>query len=105
MVASARRWALIHEHRDAPEPGLNALLRQMSPVDLVMVEGFKRDPIPKLEVHRAALGKPLLCREDPHVVAVASDAPVPDLPVPCLALDDAPAIAAFIIEHCRLETA
>lgn len=105
MVASARRWALIHEHRDAPEPGLDALLRQMSPVDLVLVEGFKRDPIPKLEVHRVALGKPLLCREDPHVVAVASDAPVPDLAVPCLALDDAPAIAAFIIEHCRLETA
>src|SRR5690606_11123509 len=79
MVASGHRWALMREHRGATEPTLNELLARMAPVDLVIVEGFKWDPHPKLEVHRPALGKPLICREDAHVVAVASDVPVPDL--------------------------
>ena len=65
----------------------------MTPVDLVIVEGFKRETHPKLEVHRPAFGKPLLCRDDPHIVAVASDAPLAGLAVPLLALDDAAAIA------------
>lgn len=102
MIASARRWALIHEHRDAPEPSLDALIGRMTPVDLLLVEGFKRDAHDKLEVHRPALGKPLLCREDPHIVAVASDAPLAGLAVPLLPLDDAAAIARFIVDHCRL---
>lgn len=102
MVASANRWALMHEHRGAPEPALDALIRRMAPVDLILVEGFKREALPKLEVYRPALGKPLLCREDPHIVAVASDAPVDGIAVPLLALEDTAAIAAFIVKHCAL---
>src|SRR3954451_21378241 len=68
MVSSANRWALMHEHRGAPEATLEELLGRMSPVDLVIVEGFKRHAHPKLEVHRPSLGKPLLCREDRHFV-------------------------------------
>ncbi len=105
MIASERRWALIHEHRGAPEPPLEALVGQMTPVDLLLVEGFKRGTHAKLEVHRPSLGKPLLCREDPHIVAVASDAPLAGLAVPLFALDDVAAIARFILAHCRLEAA
>ena len=99
MVASAKRWALIREHRGALEPPLAALLPHMAPVDLILVEGFKRESHAKLEVHRPALGKPLLCRQNPCIVAVASDAPVPGLDLPLLALDDAAAIAQFIVDH------
>ena len=105
MIASERRWALVHEHRGAPEPPLDALIAKMAPVDLLLVEGFKRAAHDKLEIHRVALGKPLLCRDDPHVVAVASDVAIPDLPVPLLALDDVAGIARFILDHCRLKAA
>lgn len=105
MISSEKRWALIHEHRGAPEPSLDALIRKMAPVDLLLVEGFKRGTHAKLEVHRAMLGKPLLCRDDPHVVAVASDAPLAGLAVPLFALDDIAAIARFILDHCRLKAA
>jgi len=105
LVSSSARWALMHEHRGVAEPDLAALLRHMSPVDLVLVEGFKREPFPKLEIYRASVGKPLLCRDDPDIVAVATDAPIAGLHVPCLALGDAEAIADFIIRHCQLEPA
>jgi len=105
LISSSQRWALMHEHRGAHEPGLAELLPHMSPVDLVLVEGFKREAYPKLEIHRPSLGKPLLCSDDPDIVAVASDTPIAGLPVPRLALDDAGAIADFIIAHCRLEPA
>ncbi len=105
LIASERRFALIHEHRGAPEPSLDALIRRMAPVDLLLVEGFKREAYDKLEVHRPALGKPLLCREDPHIVAVASDAPIAGLALPLLPLDDVAAIARFITAHCRLKAA
>ncbi|HKW52412.1 MAG TPA: molybdopterin-guanine dinucleotide biosynthesis protein B [Stellaceae bacterium] len=105
MISSAARWALMHEHRGAAEATLAELVRQMSPVDLIIVEGFKAEPHAKLEVHRPALGKPLLCRDDPHIVAVASDAPLAGLAVPVLPLDDAAAIARFILAHFRLEAA
>lgn len=105
MIASERRWALVHEHRGAPEPSLDALIRRMTPVDLLLVEGFKHGSHDKLEVHRPALGKPLLCIDDPHVVAVASDVPVAGLSIPLLALDDVAVIARFILDHCRLKAA
>jgi molybdopterin-guanine dinucleotide biosynthesis protein B len=105
MVSSASRWALMHEHRGAAEPGLAELLRRMSPVDLIIVEGFKGETHAKLEVHRPALGKPLLCRDDPHIFAVASDAPLQGVALPVLPLDDAAAIARFILAHFRLEAA
>ena len=99
MVSSANRWALMHEHRGAPEPGLEELLQHMSPVDLVIVEGFKRHRHPKLEVFRPSVGKPLLCREDPTVLAVASDETIADLPVPRLELEDVAGIADFVLAH------
>jgi molybdopterin-guanine dinucleotide biosynthesis protein B len=103
MVASAHRWALMHEHRGTEEPPLAELLRHMTPVDLVLVEGFKREPHAKLEVHRPSLGKPLLCREDAAIVALATEAPLADVALPQFALDDVAAIADFIIAHCRIE--
>jgi len=98
MVASSRRWALMLELRDAPEPSLDELVARMTPVDLLMVEGWKRHPHPKIEVYRAALGKPLLYPEDPWVVAIASDERL-SAPIPLLPLGDPVAVAAFISGH------
>jgi molybdopterin-guanine dinucleotide biosynthesis adapter protein len=98
MVASSRRWALMHELRDKPEPPLEELVANMSPTDLLLVEGWKRHAHPKLEVHRPSLGKPLLYPQDPHVVAIASDEPIA-APIPLLPLADAGAIADFILDH------
>lgn len=103
LIASAARWALMHENRGEPEPELADLLPRLSPVDLVLVEGFKRQSHDKLEVHRPSLGKPLLAPDDPNVVAVAADAPVAGLRVPLLDLDDVGAIADFIVQHAGLE--
>jgi molybdopterin-guanine dinucleotide biosynthesis protein B len=97
MVASDRRWALMHEMRGAAEPSLDALLQQLSPVDLVLVEGFKRHAHPKIEVYRRVLGKPLLHLEDPDVIAIAADDRSPEFSVPFLPLSDAAAIAAFVL--------
>ena len=102
MVSSAKRWALMHELRGEPEPKVEDLITRMTPVDLLLIEGFKNHAHPKLEVHRPALGKELLCASDPHVVAVASDAPLTGLRVPRLDLNDVPAIAEFVIGHCGL---
>ena len=101
MVASSRRWALMHELRALPEPSLDELMARMSPVDLLLVEGFKRQPHPKLEVHRPSLGKPLIYPDDPHVVAIASDEAFA-APLPLLPLGDAGAVAAFITDHLGL---
>jgi molybdopterin-guanine dinucleotide biosynthesis protein B len=104
MVTSANRWALMHEHRGAPEATLEELVQHMSPVDLLLIEGFKTHPHPKLEVHRTSIGKTLLCLEDPFIVAVASDGKLAGLPVPLVALDDIAAIADLMIAHCRATT-
>ncbi len=103
LVSSAHRWALMHELRGAPEPTLPALLARLSPVDLVLVEGFKRDPYDKLEIYRASLGKPLLAPDDPHIVALASDAPVGGLALPRFDIDDTDAVVGFILRHCGLQ--
>ncbi len=102
LLASSARWALLHEIRDNPEPDMDALMGRMAPCDLVLIEGFKRHRHPKVEVYRAANGEALLCGEDPTVLAVASDGPLPDAPVPVLDLDDVAGIADFIVEHCGL---
>ncbi len=96
LVVSGRRWALMHELREEPEPSLAALLGRLSPVDLVLVEGFKRERHRKLEVHRVANGKPMLHPHDPAIVAVATDAPALDSGLPRLHLDDIAGIATFI---------
>lgn len=99
LISSRNRWVLMHEHRGAPEAMLPELLERLSPVDLVLVEGFKSHPHDKIEVYRQALGQTLLAASDPHVVAVASDAPLAGLRLPRLDIDDAGAIAEFIIRH------
>jgi molybdopterin-guanine dinucleotide biosynthesis adapter protein len=99
MVVSERRWALMHELRGEPEPELDDILPRISPVDLLLVEGFKWHPHPKIEVHRPSLGRPLLYPGDAHVVAVASDERLSGLPLPWLWLDDAPGIAEFMLRH------
>ena len=102
MISSGNRWALMHELRGAPEPSVEELVARLSPVDLLLIEGFKKESHPKLEIHRPSVGKPLLCREDPQIVAVASDELLDGLKVPCLDLNDIAAIADFVIAHCGL---
>ena len=99
LIASSARWALMHELRGADEPALPELLARMSPVDLVLVEGFKRCALPKLEVHRPALGKPLLAPDDPWILAVASDAASLPVDRPLLSLSDIAALADFVAGH------
>jgi molybdopterin-guanine dinucleotide biosynthesis adapter protein len=98
MVASSRRFALMRELRHAPELSLDQLVARMAPVDVLLVEGFKREPHPKLEVHRPSVGKPFLYPDDPHIVAIASDT-VLAAPLPVLPLADVAAIADFILER------
>ena len=95
LVSSGLRWALMHELRGAPEPRLPELLKRMSPVDLVIVEGFKSEPHRKIEVHRAANGKPMLFPDDPGIVGIATDAELKTT-LPVAHLDDIPAIAAMM---------
>ena len=106
LVASGRRWALMHELRGAAEPPLAALLARLSPVDLVLVEGYKRAPHPKLVVHRSGVDGPPLWPDDPNVLAVACDgettAAVQTGSLPALDLDDSDAIADFIVERLEL---
>ncbi len=97
LISSQRRWALMHELRDAPEATLPELLGRLSPVDLVIVEGFKRAAHPKIEVHRFGNGKPPLHPGDPSIVAVASDCGFPAAGCPVLHLDDTAAIAAIVV--------
>ena len=105
VVSSVNRFALIHENRDEPEPRIDGLLARMAPVDLVLIEGFKSEPHEKLEVHRPAVGKPALYPSDPDVVALATDARADDAHIPVLDLNDAAAIADFIVVHCGLRPA
>jgi molybdopterin-guanine dinucleotide biosynthesis protein B len=98
LVGSAARWALVHELRGAAEPTLHELLAKLASVDLVIVEGYKREPHPKLEVYRAAVRKPLLHPDDPDIVAIASDQAVP-AGVPVVALDDVEAIVEIMLRH------
>jgi molybdopterin-guanine dinucleotide biosynthesis adapter protein len=92
-IVSARRWAIIHELGRESEPELMEILTKLSPVDLVIVEGFKRHPHPKLEVYRAEVGKPLLHPDDDCIVAVATDKALPEAQVPVVMLDDIETIA------------
>lgn len=102
LVCSGARWALMHELRDAPEPPLEALLEKLSPVDLVLVEGYKRDRHFKVEAHRPETGAPLIATEDPTVRAVASPAPLPGLATPWLPLDEPARVADFILRETGL---
>lgn len=99
LISSARRFALVHELRGAAEPSLPDLLRKLSPVDIVIVEGFKRAGHRKIEVHRHANSRPFLYGQIPAVVALATDDPPPSAPIPVVHLDDTGAIAD-LVETC-----
>ena len=101
LVSSAARWALVHEHRGGDELTIEEALARLAPCDLVLVEGYKRAAIPKLEVHRASLGKPLLHPGDPQVVALAADsaAALAGRSLPLFALDAYDALATFVEER------
>ena len=101
LISSSRRWALMHELRGATEPDFAALAAHISPCDLLLVEGFKREKLPKLEVYRAEVGEPLIHPHDPNIVAVASDARV-DTRLPQFDLNDPRAIVEFLLRHVGL---
>jgi molybdopterin-guanine dinucleotide biosynthesis adapter protein len=98
LLVSDQRMAIMHELHGAPEPDLDQCIARLAPCDLLLVEGFKFHPIPKLEIWRAEVGKPLLHPEDSHIVAIASDTPV-DTRLPRFDINDAHAIAEFIVKH------
>jgi molybdopterin-guanine dinucleotide biosynthesis protein B len=101
LVTSAVRWALQHELRGQPELTLDDALQRLSPCDLALVEGFKAAPVPKLEVYRASVGKPLLHPHDPKIVAVATDGPLAAT-VPVLPLGDPDTVATFVLRTLGL---
>ena len=101
LVTGGKRWAVMHELRGRDELSLNEALAQLSPCDLVLVEGFKRQPIPKIEIYRAEIGKPLLFMDDPNIIAVASDVPQ-TTSLPQLDLNDPSAVAGFILKTTGL---
>jgi molybdopterin-guanine dinucleotide biosynthesis protein B len=99
LVGSGSRWAIVHELRGEAEPTLDMLLEKVSPVDLVLVEGYKRGSHPKLEVYRAAVGKPLLYPDDRAIVAIATDEPLPSAPIPVIDLDDIAGIIDVLFRY------
>lgn len=102
-VIGSKRWAIIHEIDNEPEPSLDEVLSWLSPADLVLVEGYKREAIPKLEARRSAQPDPRpLAPDDPMIVAIAADHEVTGVGIPVFALDDIAAIASFIEKHLAL---
>ena len=101
LVTSSRRWVLMHELRGAAEPDLQTQIKHLSLCDLLLVEGFKHDPIPKIEVYRAEVGEPMLHPHDANIVAIATDAAL-NTPLPKLDLNQPPQVAAFVLKHLGL---
>jgi molybdopterin-guanine dinucleotide biosynthesis adapter protein len=97
LVASGRRWALMHELRTEPEPTIYELLTKMSPVDLVLIEGFKSARHARIEVYRSEVGKPPFHLENPHVAGIVSDTPFPDAGRPVVDIDDIEGVVALIL--------
>jgi molybdopterin-guanine dinucleotide biosynthesis adapter protein len=104
MVASGKRWALMHELRDQPEPAIYDLLRRMSPVDLVLIEGFKSAHHTRIEVYRKDVGKPPFHLENPHVAGIVSDTPFPHAGRPVVDIDDVEGVVELVLAKAeRLE--
>lgn len=101
LLASGFRWALMHELRDTAEPDLSELMARLSPVDLVLIEGYKREPHSKIEAYRAKAGNPLIAPEDETVRAIASDVPI-DIDRPVFDLDDTESITDFVLQEVGL---
>ena len=104
LVSSSKRWALMHELRGAAEPTLQEQLKHLSPCDLVIVEGYKNQPMAKIEVHRRDSHAPVLYPDDANVVAVATDEPL-DTALPQIDVNDAEAVVRFILHHLGLDRA
>ena len=102
LITSSRRWVLMHELRGEQEQSLQHQLKLLSRCDLVLVEGFKKEPISKLEIHRAAMDQPLLQPDDPYIIAIASDTQV-KVKVPLLDLNDPEQISEFILRHLEIK--
>jgi molybdopterin-guanine dinucleotide biosynthesis protein B len=102
LVSSERRWVVMHELRGEAEPPLEEQIRRISPCDLLLIEGYKRYPMPKLEIWRRENSKPLLHPEDEHIVAIARDDPV-DTTLPQFDLNDHDGIASFILRFNGLK--
>jgi molybdopterin-guanine dinucleotide biosynthesis protein B len=98
LISSGRRWAQVHELRDAEEATLGQLLRRISPCDLIVAEGYKREPIPKIEVHRADNGRPPIHPLDPTIVGIASDVVFPASGIPVVDLNDAEAVTGLMLD-------
>ncbi len=101
LVTSGQRWALMHEMRGETEGSLEEQIARMSPCDLLLIEGYKYYPLPKLEIYRESNGKPLLYAEDEHIVALATDTPV-KTHLPQFGLEDYDAISAFVLATMEL---
>lgn len=101
LITSSRRWVLMHELRGRPEPGLAEHINHISPCDLLLVEGFKHEHIPKLEVFRAEVGEPLLHPNDGNIIAIASDQRL-ETKLPQFDLNDVGKIADFMLKHVGL---
>ena len=104
LISSANRWALMHELPEEREPPLSELIKRMSMVDLLLVEGFKWEPHPKIEVYRSSLGKPLLQPDDKNIIAVACDEKLNNIDVPKLQLSSVSEIAEFILTTLKIPT-
>ena len=102
LVTSGERWALMHEMRGEPEATLEEQIARMSPCDLLLIEGYKYYPLPKLEIYRQANGKPPLYSEDEHIVALATDTPLQSR-LPQFGLEDYDEIAAFVLDTLELK--
>ena len=102
VLCSRHRWALMREMRGEAEPSLQEILGRISPVDLVLIEGYKREDHPKVEAHRTSIGKPLIAVDDPTIVALASDIHFDGMAIPVFDLDDTNAIANFILTKVGL---
>ncbi|MFK7967057.1 MAG: molybdopterin-guanine dinucleotide biosynthesis protein B [Burkholderiaceae bacterium] len=101
LITSGQRWVLMHELRDGTEPTLQEQLERLGPCDLVLIEGYKRSAVPKLEVYRHSVGKPLLWPHDDNIVAIATDEPL-ETPLPQLDLNDPTAVAQFVVNFLEL---
>ena len=101
LLTSRKRWALLNELRDEPEPDMGELIAKMAPVDILLIEGFKSHAFPKLEINRPSNGKACICLKDESVVALATDEPVGGVEIPQLDLNDVDAIAAFIVDYLQ----
>jgi molybdopterin-guanine dinucleotide biosynthesis protein B len=101
LVASGRRWALMHELRDEPEPSVYDLLAKMSAVDLVLIEGFKAAQHMRIEVYRRAVGKPALHPDNPQIAGIVSDTPFPDAGRPVVHIDDIDGVVELVLARAE----